>query len=647
MCGIAGIWNSHSPELTKTAVVRMNSALAHRGPDGEGVWKDRNESLVLGHQRLAIIDISARGKQPMASPDDRVIVTYNGEVYNHRELRKELESEGVRFSSTSDTETIAAAIATWGIEKSLPRFVGMFAFAAWLPYEKTLYLVRDRFGVKPLYYGLHPEYGFVFGSELKAFEAIGFTSELNFIALNEYLKYGYISAPRSIYQDIWKLQPGTCLCVQKKHRGCHPNVLSVWRYWALPETAQPPYRKDFSGVLDEFRSHLIESIRLRLISDVPLGAFLSGGVDSSLVVAMMRTVGSGVVRTFTIGFSEPGWPDESGRAEEIAQRLETDHTTWIPSAEELRSVAEKIPEIIDEPLADSSLIPTYLVSSLARRHVTVSLSGDGGDEGFLGYERYGASGALKRYRWLRWAATREMHALIKWLGRNCPHGTRVRLSRGFRFLESLKDAESFYDWAIGAVPHSHLLRSEVRCDLQAAAFRRVESEHVTIASINRRDFSRYLPDDILAKVDRASMAVGLEAREPLLDHRLIEAALQLPEDFHYPRGGPSKKILRDLLGDYLPSHLIHGPKRGFGAPIYAWLAGPLADWARRMASSRDELLDSVAVDNLWFRWVNGQGSISDAELLWRVLLLRAWCNSRPRPVQPGRCTFERQPVPLV
>ncbi|MBP1152815.1 asparagine synthase (glutamine-hydrolyzing) [Methylocaldum sp. RMAD-M] len=624
----------------------MNSALAHRGPDGEGIWEDCNERLVLGHRRLAVIDLSERGKQPMASPDGRVIVTYNGEVYNHRELREELEKEGVRFSSTSDTETIAAAIANWGIEKSLPRFVGMFAFAAWFPCEKMLYLVRDRFGVKPLYYGLHPEYGFVFGSELRAFEAIEFTSDVNSIALNEYLKYGYIAAPRSIYQDIWKLQPGTCLRVQKDKNG-QPNVFSVWRYWALSETVQPSYRKDFSAVIDEFRSYLTESIRLRLISDVPLGAFLSGGVDSSLVVAIMRTVGSGVVRTFTIGFSEPGWPDESGRAEEIARRLETEHTTWVPSAEELRSVAEKLPEIIDEPLADSSLIPTYLVSSLARRHVTVSLSGDGGDEGFLGYDRYGASGALKRYGWLRWAAPREMRALIRWFGRNSSHGASVRLSRGFRFLESLNDAESFYDWAIGALPYAHLLRPEVRCDLRATAFSRVESEQVNIASINRRDFSRYLPDDILAKVDRATMAVGLEAREPLLDHRLIEAALQLSQEFRYPRGGPSKRLLRTLLGDYLPSHLVEGPKRGFAAPIHAWLAGPLADWAKNMASHRDELLDSGAADNLWLRWVNGQRSMGDAELLWRILLLRAWCNSRPRPVQASGCTFERRRMPVV
>lgn len=646
MCGIAGLWSMIPRQEALAAVNNMVSALRHRGPDGEGVWSDAHESLVLGHRRLAILDLSALGRQPMASPDGRVIVTYNGEVYNHHELRDELEKEGMRFSSTSDTETIAAAISIWGLKKSLERFVGMFAFAAWFPFEKTLYLARDRFGVKPLYYGLHPEYGFVFGSELKAFEAIEFTLEVNSIALNEYLRYGYISAPRSIYQGIWKLQPGTCLRVQK-HKNGQPDMLSVWRYWALPATVQPSYRKNFSAVLDEFRSHLTDSVRLRLISDVPLGAFLSGGVDSSLVVAMMRTVGSGVVRTFTIGFSEPGWPDESGRAEEIARRLETEHTSWIPCTEELRSVAEKIPEIIDEPLADSSLIPTYLVSSLARRHVTVSLSGDGGDEGFLGYERYRASRALKRYGCLRWAATRKMCSLIGWIGRNSSQSANVRLSRGFRFLESLNDAESFYDWAVGALASSHLLRPEVRCDLQATAFRRVESEQVSIASINRRDFSRYLPDDILAKVDRASMAVGLEAREPLLDHRLIEAARQLPQEFHYPRGGPSKKILRALLGSYLPSHLIQGPKRGFGAPIQAWLAGPFEDWARRQATERDELLDSVAVDNLWLRWVNGQQNMGDAELLWRVLLFRAWCSSRPRLVQASGCTFEQQPVPLV
>lgn len=616
-------------------VARMTSALTHRGPDGEGVWLDQHMPIALGHRRLAVIDTSPLGRQPMASPDGRVIVTYNGEVYNYKAIRADLIAEGLRFASDTDTEVVAGAIAHWGIERALDRFVGMFALAAWFSDESRLILARDRVGVKPLYYRWDKNDGLLFGSELRALEVAGFPTELEPKALSQYMAFGYIASPLSIYAGVLKLPPATWLEVLADEAG-RPCPPMVRRYWSLPISNRDNASVTSIGSTREVIHALLrDSVALRLIADVPLGAFLSGGIDSPLVVALMQEAASSPVRTFTIGFADPGWPDESERAATIARHLGTDHTTWRPCVREVQAAAELMPATFDEPFADSSMIPTYLVSVLARQHVTVALSGDGGDEGFLGYDRYGLDDRLLRaIGWLgRMVPSSNITQFADWIGQGdalqLPRWVR-RIGSRARLLSAARTPETLYRWAVGADSDGcAMLRRELQDHCGEEAMNAGNSEAADVLAINRRDLLRYLPDDVLVKVDRASMSVGLEAREPLLDHRLIEAALALPRDLRRPTGGPGKRILRDILTEYLPNELIEGPKRGFGAPVHAWLVGPLREWAAHFAAIDDDILDSAAVAQLWRRWVGGRCTSREVERLWRVLMLRAWLSARP------------------
>lgn len=629
MCGIAGAWLSLPHNRLFECVEAMHSVLRHRGPDDRGVWGDSKVPLAFGHRRLSIIDLSAAGAQPTASKSGQTVIVLNGEIYNHEELRAELGKAGIIFRGHSDTEVALEAIEHWGMEQALSRFVGMFAFAAWFIGERRLFLVRDRFGVKPLYYKYLPGQKLVFASQLQAFEAIGEAGEIAPESLRAYLKYGYVPGAQSIYQGIERLMPGTYACF-RPDAGGRPLLETIRRYWRLPDVGEGAEWEDSSDAIsDQLEALLEESVRLRLVADVPVGLFLSGGVDSALVAAMAKKANVRELRTFTIGFSETGWPDESERAARIARHLGATHTSWTPNTEDIRQTANALPRILDEPFADPSIIPTCLVSQLARRNVTVALSGDGGDEGFLGYGRYSfAPAALKRYGWLgksgaSWAIP-PMERLAGGLDRLSP-----RMARRFRAATSLArssaDADSFYDWSVAARNGDHCLKPELQGGVGSSPISR---DAPSLRELNRRDINQYLPDDILYKVDRASMAVSLEAREPLLDHRLVEFGWGLPAHLKIDGYGVGKLPLRAVLAKHLPSDVLEGPKRGFGAPVGEWLRGPLREWRDRYLDCSDPYLDDATVQALAKANRAGKNDGQASASLWRVLVFRAWWEAR-------------------
>lgn len=629
MCGIAGAWLSASHNRLTQCVEEMHSVLRHRGPDDKGVWGDGEVPLAFGHRRLSVIDLSVAGAQPMVSTSGRAVIVLNGEVYNHAELRGELSKAGVIFRGHSDTEIVLEAIERWGMERAISRLVGMFAFAAWFVGERRLFLVRDRFGVKPLYYKYVPGRKLIFASQLQAFEAVGEAGEIAPESLRAYLKYGYVPGQQSIYRDIMRLMPGTYASFRPDADG-RPVLETIRRYWRLPDIDEGQKKEDSPDAISERLEALLEeSVRLRLVADVPVGLFLSGGVDSALVAAMAQKANVRELRTFTIGFSEPGWPDESDRAARIARHLGATHTSWTPNTEDIRQTANALPRILDEPFADTSIIPTCLVSQLARRNVTVALSGDGGDEGFLGYGRYSfAPAALRRYGWLgRQRVSRAispMERMADGLDRLSP-----RMARRFRAATSLArssaDADSFYDWSVAARNGDHCLRPELR---RGAGSSPKSRDAPSLQELNRRDINQYLPDDILYKVDRASMAVSLEAREPLLDHRLVEYGWKLPAHRKIDKNGVGKLPLRAVLSRHLPGEVLEGPKRGFGAPVGEWLRGPLREWRDRYLDCSDPYLDDATVQALTKANRIGRNDSQVSALLWRALIFRAWWEAR-------------------
>jgi asparagine synthase (glutamine-hydrolysing) len=596
----------NAPEAT---VKSMTATLAHRGPDDAATWGSRDGRVALGHRRLSIIDLSPLGRNPMPWRNGTLWITYNGEVYNYRDLRRELERDGYRFASQTDTEVILAAYERWGIE-CLKRFVGMFAFALWDEARGQLVIARDRLGKKPLYYA---QYGdrISIASELKALLADPrFPRTLDREAIRLYLRYGYIPAPRTIYAHAQKLPPGSYAIITSED-------VRVRRYWD-PATFALAESQDSPANLERRLEELLrESVRIRMVADVPLGAFLSGGIDSSLVVALMQEQSAARVRTFTIRFDNPRF-NEADHAARVAMHLGTDHHEYLCSEAELLSVVDKLPEMFDEPFADSSAVPTYLLSRVTRQHVTVALSGDGGDELFFGYPRY-------RYHALAGRALTLPHPVRRAVAFATERIPSRQMSRVANVLRS--DDHDPYARFISWCSQDEIEAVTGHASEDALLYR----EMLTRAAGTSRhtlptllDLVSYLPEDILTKVDRASMAVSLEVRAPLLDHRFVELALALPLSLKF-RGGQTKWMLRRLLYKRVPRMLVDRPKQGFGVPLLDWFRGPLHE--RMHAYVLGEDLANLGVDPgplraAWAAFSAGHSYRTD--YLWQMFMLMAW-----------------------
>jgi len=651
MCGIAGFWDSGGDGGMWRTARSMADAIRHRGPDDSGEWCDERAGIALAHRRLSILDLSPEGHQPMISASGRYVIVFNGEVYNYEELRKKLS--GCRWRGHSDTEVMLAAIEAWGLERAVQSFVGMFAFALWDTENRELHLVRDRLGIKPLYYGRCGQC-FLFGSELKALRAHpAFGAEIDRGAVAMLMRHNYVPHPYSIYTGIFKLPPGNILRVTPNGELRQPAPF--WSARAVAEAgAANTLPDDPKPAVETLHQLLLQATRLRMLADVPLGAFLSGGIDSSTVVALMQAQSSRPVRTFSIGFAQKDY-NEAPYAAEVARHLGTDHTELYVSPAEAQAIVPRLAEYFDEPFADSSQIPTFLVSALARQHVTVALSGDGGDELFAGYPRY----ALANQIWRRI--------------RLCPPAGRKVVAAGIRTLSA--DAwNRFFRAASVFLPESmrrrrpgeqiHRFADVLAENSQQAIYRRIAShwdppEQVVLDAIepptaltdpSRRaalsdftmqmmftDLVSYLPDDILTKVDRASMAVSLEARVPLLDHRVVEFGWRLPMSLRI-RNGKEKWLLRHVLYKYVPERLVDRPKMGFGVPIGEWLRGPLRDWADSLLAAdrlaEQGFFDPVRVETVWDEHVSGKRNWQ--YLLWDVLMFQSWLQHQEsnRPLAP-------------
>lgn len=641
MCGLAGLFASrgHTDAELRDLAGRMIAPIEHRGPDDQGIWADASAGIALGFRRLAILDLSALGHQPMQSVTGRFTIIFNGEVYNHADLRRELEAAGHRFRGHSDTETMLAAYEQWGVARATTRFIGMFAMAVWDQAERTLHLVRDRLGIKPLYVW-HGDGELAFGSELKSLMALPQVDrEPDPAAAAAYLRFLYVPAPHSVFRRVRKLEPGHILSIRDPRLPLPEAV----PYWSLTEVARAGLASPLSGadreLIDQADELLTDAVRLRMLADVPVGALLSGGVDSSTVVALMQACSGQPVRTFTIGFPDQDY-NEATHAAAIARHLGTAHAELMLTRAELESVVPRVPELFDEPLADPSQIPTYLVSRLARREVTVALSGDGGDEVFAGYNRYlKGTAALRAAAGLPRAAKKLVGGLIgrsdaaslnrwsKGLGGLLP--ARLRDPRfgekayKLRLLAQSDDAASMYRALVsfwqepaGFVPGAREPEDAVS---RAWAVLAGDSD---LDRMMLADQLAYLPDDLLAKVDRASMAVSLEARVPLLDHRVVEFAWRLPRRFKI-RGQRGKWLLRQVLYRRVPKALIERPKMGFSVPIEAWLRGPLREWAGDLLSGTGS--GALHAGRLAAAWSDFEARRGPSGLdVWALVVFRAW-----------------------
>lgn len=650
MCGFVGVLSNQADMLGSQYIARMTDAIRRRGPDDSGVWADPAAGVVLGHRRLAIVDLTPAGHQPMACHTGRFITAFNGEIYNHLDLRRALEATGSApaWRGHSDTETLLAGFVVWGIRATVERCIGMFAFAVWDKQTRALTLGRDRLGEKPLYYGWQgtgEQACLLFGSELKALKTHpAFCAEVDRDALCLLMRHNYIPTPNSIYRGIRKLQPGTLLTVSLARR--EPVIET---YWSLSDVAVSGNRQPFAGssdqAVDELEALLKSAVRQQMVADVPLGAFLSGGIDSSTVVALMQAQSDRPVQTFTIGFNEEGY-NEAVHAKAVARHLGTDHTELYVTPQQALDVIPNLPTLYCEPFADSSQIPTFLVSQLARRKVTVALSGDAGDELFAGYNRY----VLARKLWGRISTV--------------PRGMRQIAAGGIRGLSpttwnkllgplQLLAPRSLRQANIGDKLHkgAGVLAADSIDDLYLGLVTHWQPEGLVIGGrepatylcgnpllleglddVQRMmalDTVTYLPDDILVKVDRAAMGVSLEGRVPFLDHRVVEFAWRLPQTLKL-QDGVGKWVLRQVLYRHVPKELIERPKMGFGVPIDVWLRGPLKDWAEALLDEgrlrREGFFNPAPIRTKWAEHLSGKRNWQ--YLLWDVLMFQAWLESQ-------------------
>lgn len=655
MCGLTGFFEYHNAStFERTPVlVAMGARISARGPDSAGIWHDPLTGIGLSHRRLAVVDLSPAGAQPMHSANGRFVIAFNGEIYNHFNIRTELELAllAPAWRGHSDTETLLAAIQAWGAETALKKMIGMLAFALWDKQALTLTLARDRLGEKPLYYGWQgrgDSRTFLFGSELKALKAHpAFAAGIDRGALCLFLRHNYIPAPYSIYQGIAKLEPGSLLTVSL----AQPEP-KICKYWDAVDVARAGVAKPFAGTADQAVDALEvlakDAVRQQMMADVPLGAFLSGGVDSSTVVALMQTQSTRPVKTFTIGFNEEGY-NEAIHAKAVAKHLGTDHTELYATPAQAMDVIPRLPGLYCEPFADSSQIPTFLVSQLARQHVTVSLSGDGGDELFAGYNRYQLTAQLwRKLSWLPAPLRGAVAAGIKsvpphswnnaaaWLPGVKQHpalaGLGDKLHKAAGVLAS-KSVDALY---LGLVSQVQTPTSWVKC---AAGFveppTKLSGNQPNLDGLNdvermmALDAVAYLPDDILCKVDRAGMGVSLEGRVPFLDHRLFEFAWQLPLNYKL-RDGQTKWPLRQVLYRHVPKELIERPKMGFGIPLHDWLRGPLKGWVEELIDAgrleKEGYFYSAPVRAMWAEHLSGKRNW--AHHLWSVLMFQAWLEQQ-------------------
>jgi asparagine synthase (glutamine-hydrolysing) len=645
MCGLAGYlgrFGIGAPNAADSVLRGMTGAIAHRGPDSDGHWLDTEAGIALGHRRLAIVDLSCAGAQPMEAVSGRYVVAFNGEIYNHMDLRMELQQQAREFAwrGHADTETLLAGFDVWGIEVTLRKCIGMFAIALWDRKARTLTLARDRMGEKPLYYGWQGQdehATFLFASELKGLKAHpAFNASVDRGALALLMRHNYIQAPLSIYKGISKLEPG-CL-LQLCSDDPTPRITRFWNFSAVASAgiAQP-----FSGTPEEAVDALEvlarDSIRQQMLADVPLGAFLSGGIDSSTVVALMQSQSSFPVKTFTIGFHEAAY-NEAVHAKAVAAHLGTEHTELYVTPAQAMAVIPRLPKLYCEPFADSSQIPTLLVSELARKHVTVSLSGDAGDELFCGYTRYDITERWwKRISALPAPMRQSLKVVMSGVGspylqRLLPRALGEKFEKGLDMLAG-DSLEAVYrsivsnmvdpcDWLIGVAAEPPTALAGSIPNLEGLG---------PVERIMALDAVSYLPDDILVKVDRASMGVSLESRVPFLDHRIVEFAWQLPLDYKR-RDGVSKWPLRQLLYRYVPRELVDRPKRGFAVPLHDWLRGPLRDWAEALLEAnrlqREGFFNANKVRTAWAEHLSGRRNWTPR--LWSVLMFQAWLEEQGR-----------------
>lgn len=643
MCGIAGICRfgaGINAQKLQSTIDTMTDTLVHRGPDSRGTWIDPEAGVGLGHRRLAIRDLSPAGHQPMVSSCGRYVIIYNGEVYSHKEIGQDLEKCGRRLRGASDTEVILEACAEWGVEHAVKRLIGMFAFALLDRQTHEIFLVRDRLGIKPLYWGLFKGL-FIFGSELKALRAAdGWQPRLDRNALSAFMRHNYIPAPHSIYQGVQKLQPGSIL---KIGRDGLPHLSRFWSLRSIVEQGiSSPSQASDSELLNELDGLLSDAVRRRMVADVPLGALLSGGIDSSLVTALMAEQSDRPINTFSIGFQEREF-NEAPFAREIAKHLGTHHTELYVEPGHALGLVEKLPFWYDEPFADSSQIPTALVCELTKKHATVVLSGDGGDELFAGYNRYTLGldmwnkASIAPYpirKMMARAMLSQPTARLDALGRILPsRWRRPQLGNKLhKFANAilLDDPDSMYRRMLS---HWHEPDEIVIGAHEPKGILWDESVARTIPDFLDRmqflDTVTYLPDDILTKVDRASMSVALEARVPLLDHRVVEMAWRLPHRMKL-RDGQSKWALHQVLYKRVPRQLIERPKMGFGVPFDQWLRGPLRDWAENLlAEKRLEGQGLFAVQPIRERWRAHLEGANWGYPLWNVLMAQAWIEANP------------------
>ena len=653
MCGIVGIFGEKELSNLGNCIEQMTETLLHRGPDSSGTWIDEEDKIALGHRRLSILELSEAGHQPMESSCGRFVLSFNGEIYNHLDLRKHIEKisevdKNLSFNwrGGSDTETLLEGFSLMGVKKTLKMTVGMFALALWDKEEKILYLARDRVGEKPLYYGWSNN-NFIFASELKALKEYDlFNNKIDRDSLNIYMRHNYIPCPRSIYKDIYKLEPGALLSLDLSATKSAGTSLNKEIWWSLKESTnlgKENLLMDKEQNLQSLEKSLIDSVRLQSIADVPLGAFLSGGIDSSLIVALMQSISNVKINTFSIGFKEDAY-NEAGYAKEVAKHLNTNHKELYLSHEDALALVPLLPKMYDEPFADSSQIPTHLISLMAKEHVTVVLSGDAGDELFGGYNRHVQAPRLWKIiscipkgvrSFISFSILSISPKLLNQFGNYLPKGLKViflgdKLHRFADRLKRIKDQDDLYyslvsEWE---EPSKLVLKSKEPKNILER-----KSEWPQNLSFQERmmflDMATYLPDDILVKVDRASMATSLETRVPFLDHRVVELALRIPVDQKIV-GTRGKEVLRKILYKYVPKKLIDRPKQGFGIPLGEWLRGPLREWAEDLISkerlSKEGFFEAEMIHERWNEHLSGKRNWEHS--LWNVLMFQSWLESQ-------------------